>query len=101
MILGYNELELYANEFLCQLYLMAQGIIERRFNRYVVFKALGKDVIFEDGVRQATDEIVQFLYLHCNFIRVIEDSEEVRLTMAGLAEAQRICTSPPMTRSPI
>ncbi len=99
MILGDNELQLYANGFLCRLYLMTQGIIERRFNRYVVFRALGNHSISEDRVRQATDEIVQFLYLHCNFIRVNDDSEDIRLTMAGLAEAQRICAETPVTRS--
>ena len=100
MILNENEIQLFANEFLCQLYHMAQGIIERRFNRYAVFRALRKHAILEDGVRQATDEIVQFLYLHCDFIRVIEDSEEIRLTMAGLAEAQRICNDAPVTSLP-
>jgi hypothetical protein len=33
---------LYGDWFLCQLYHMAQGIVDRRFNRYYVFKALAK-----------------------------------------------------------
>ena len=77
----------------------AQGIVDRRFNRYDVFKALGKRGILEGGVRQATDEIVQFLYLRCDFIRTIENSEDILLTMAGLAESERICPDNPVTRS--
>ena len=50
MILSEKETQLYGNWFLCQLYTMAQGIVER-------------------------------------------------LTMAGLAESERICPDNPVTRS--
>jgi hypothetical protein len=42
------------------------------------------------GVRQATDEIVQYLRNH-DLIRTVEDSEDIILSMAGLAEAERVC----------
>jgi hypothetical protein len=100
MVLDENEIRLYGNEFLCQLYRLAQGIVARRFNRYDTFRALGKRGIGEDGVRQATDQIVQFLWLQCDFIRTIENSEDIHLTMSGLAESERICSDNPVTRSP-
>lgn len=100
MVLNENEVRLYGNEFLCRLYRMAQHLVERRFNRYVVFRALEKHSISEDGVRQATDEIVQYLWLQCDFIRTVENSEEIHLTMPGLAECERICRENPVTMSP-
>jgi len=97
MVLNEDEVQLYGNRFLCQLYRIAQGIIERRFNRYDIFRALGLRSIDEGGVRQATDQIVQFLLLQCDFIRTIENSEEIHLTMSGLAESERICGDNPVT----
>jgi hypothetical protein len=91
VLLGENELRIYGERFLCQLCRTAKGIIERRFNRYDIFKELGITVFLEAGIRQATDEIVQYLYLRCDFIRTIETSEEIHLTMVGLAECERIC----------
>jgi aspartate/tyrosine/aromatic aminotransferase len=41
-------------------------------------------------VTQSTDEIVQSLRNY-GFIYTIEDSEDIRLSMAGLAEAERVC----------
>ncbi len=90
-----HELRLYGTEFLCQLYRTAEGIIEKRFNRYKIFGALGIYGIQENAVRQATDEIVQFLYIQCKFIRTIENSDDIYLTRAGLAESNRICRDIP------
>jgi hypothetical protein len=85
------ELRLYGIEFLCQLYRTAEDIIERRFNRYKIFGVLAIYGIQENAVLQATDEIVQFLYIQCNSIRTIENSDDIYLTRAGLAESNRIC----------
>jgi len=41
-------------------------------------------------VPQATDEIVQSVRNY-GFIYTIEDSEDIRLSMAGLAEAEKVC----------
>jgi len=90
------ELRLYGIEFLCQLYRTAEGIIERRFNRYKIFRELGVYGIDENRVRQAADEIVQFLYIQCNFIMPIQNSEDIHLTLAGLAESNRICRDIPV-----
>ena len=95
-LLNEHELRLYGIEFLCQLYRTAEGIIERRFNRYKIFRALGIYGIRENGVRQATDEIVQFLYIQCNFIKTIENSGDIHLTTAGLAESNRVCRDIPV-----
>jgi hypothetical protein len=91
VLLSEIELQEYGNRFLCKLYRTAKGIVERRFNRYDIFKELGFNAFAEAGIRQVTDEIVQFLYLRCDFIRTIDDGDEIKLTMAGLAECERIC----------
>ena len=41
--IAYGEIPIYGEWFLCKLYEMAQGIIERRFDRTEVFDALGKN----------------------------------------------------------
>ena len=79
---------MYGERFLCRLFRTAQGIIDRRFNRYDIFMATGIGGITD--VPQATDEIVQSLRNY-GFIYTIENSEEVTLSMAGLAEAERVC----------
>jgi len=91
VLLREDELRIYGERFLCQLCRTAKGIIERRFNRYDIFKELGFNAFAEAGIRQVTDEIVQFLCLRCDFIRTIENSEDIQLTMPGLAECERIC----------
>ena len=89
VILGQNELRIYGERFLCQLFHTAQGIVDRRFNRYDIFIATGIIAIGEVGVHQATDEIVQYLRNH-DLIRTVENSEDIMLSMAGLAEAERV-----------
>lgn len=69
---------------------MANGIIDRALDRYEVFRKSGIGGISEPGVVQATDELVQHLRL-LDFIRTSEDSDKIRLTLAGLTEAERIC----------
>jgi hypothetical protein len=90
VIFGQNELRRYAERFLCQIYHTADGIVDRRFNKYDIFIAIGIKGIGGAGVRQATDEIVQYLRNH-DLIRTVEDSEDIILSMAGLAEAERVC----------
>jgi hypothetical protein len=87
MILNDDELRMYRDRFLCRLYRTAQGIVDRRFNRYDIFMATGIDAITD--VHQATDEIVQSLQNY-GFIHTI-DNEQITLSMAGLAEAERVC----------
>lgn len=45
--------------FLCRLYRTAQGIVDRRFNRYDIFIATSIGGITD--ISQATDEIIQSL----------------------------------------
>jgi len=85
-----EELQRYGERFLWRLYHMADGIIERAFDRYEVFRNTGIGGIPEQGVRQATDELVQHLWSY-DFIRTSENSAEIRLSLAGLTEAERIC----------
>jgi hypothetical protein len=87
MILNDDELRMYRDRFLCRLYRTAQGIVDRRFNRYDIFMATGIGAITD--VHQATDEIVQSLQNY-GFIHTI-DNEQITLSMAGLAEAERVC----------
>jgi len=90
-ILNDNELDRYGQAFLCELYRRAQGIAERRFDRYGVFRALGLGGITGDeGIHQATDEIVQFLRRE-QLIRTYEDNHDVRLTDGGLDRARQVC----------
>ena len=50
MVLSENEIRLYGNEVLYQLYRTTQGIVERRCNRYDIFKdAWGGRAIQEGG----------------------------------------------------
>jgi hypothetical protein len=72
VILGQNELRIYGQRFLCQLFHTAQGIVDRRFNRYDIFRETGITAI--DDVNQATDEIVQYLRNH-DLVRTIEDGK--------------------------
>jgi len=88
MLLNEDELLMYGERFLCRLYRTAQGIADRRFNRYDIFLATGIGGVTD--VPQATDEIVQSLRNY-GFIYTIEDSEDIRLSMAGLAEAEKVC----------
>jgi hypothetical protein len=88
MLLNENELRMYGERFLCRLYRTGQGIAGRRFNRYDIFLATGIGGITD--VPQATDEIVQSLR-NCGFIHTIDNSEDIRLSMAGLNEAERAC----------
>jgi hypothetical protein len=88
VILGQNELRIYGERFLCHLFHTAQGIVDRRFNRYDTFIGTGIGAI--EDVHQVTDEIVQYLRNH-DLIRTVEDSEDITLSMAGLAEAERVC----------
>jgi hypothetical protein len=47
MVLSENEIRLYGNEVLYQLYRTTQGIVERRCNRYDIFKDAGEGVLFK------------------------------------------------------
>ncbi len=88
MLLNEDQLRMYGERFLCRLYRTGKGIVDRRFNRYDIFMATGIGGITD--VTQSTDEIVQSLRNY-GFIYTIEDSEDIRLSMAGLAEAERVC----------
>jgi hypothetical protein len=88
MLLNEDELRMYGERFLCRLYHTSKGNVDKRFNRYDIFMATGIGGITD--VPQATDEIVQSLQNY-GFVYTIEDSEDMRLSMAGLAEAERVC----------
>ena len=88
--IAYGEIPIYGERFLCKLYDMAQGIIERRFDRTGVFDALGKKAFEDQTKRQAIDDIVQYLKKK-EWITTFENSDDVRLTDSGLTKCKEVC----------
>ena len=84
-------LEDHSNRFLCRLYFLSNGILERSFNAVEVFNQLHFEAFIDK--EQATAEIVQHLK-RLGSIEVGGQRDEIKLTTDGLEWCESKCYEP-------